>query len=807
MFINYIKTAIRSLFRHRFFSAINVFGLAVAMTISMSIIMLVADQLSYDRYNTRSNRIFQVTTVGATTQVGQGEPNSASTMRLKQELLDNYTGIEKAVRFKKGFGNSWLEFENQDVNIPLTGFFADPEVLDLFQYELEHGDPKTALTEPYTVVLTRKAASKIFKEENPVGKTIKVGDLGTFTVTGILKETRNKSHIVFESLASMTSVKRILNDRDYRNEMENWTNNSNGWTYVLLKEGKPARDLQSHLENIYRQHIATLTSPDVFKMKFGLQSILDITPGPMLENPIGPILPWAFVYLFSGLALIILLTSCFNFTNLSIARSLTRAREIGVRKVTGATRWQIFVQFITESVLIAMFALILAFACMFFFKPMILQLNFARVFNWDLQADYGVYSLIVLFAIVVGILAGLFPAVVLSAFQPVKILKNLNTMKLFSQIGMRKALLVSQFTLSLFFILTLILVYNQLTLFVHQDLGFNAQNNIRIRLSNGSYEAVKAELLKYGNITSVSAASHIPASGGFHHNGFKRNMEDRQWTDLGYFMVDEDYLENMDIRLSAGNFFVEGNDNLNKGSIVINQQAVKELGFASDLDAVNEEIIFQPDSSRRTIVGVVKDYNHKDLFYAITPMGLMYEPGQFKLLQVRYSGTYSDAVSTIEKAWAVINPDLKIDLERIESEIARSYELFFGDVIKVIGFISVLAILISCLGLLGMAAYTTETRLREISIRKILGSSNKALILLLSKGFLMMLAISSALGVTLAYVVNSLWLDTIAYHTTLDIAAITLGVFILTLFGIITIGSQTIRAAFVNPVKNLKTEG
>ena len=606
MFSNYLKTAIRSLFRNRFFSAINVFGLAVAMTISMSIIMLVADQLSYDRYNTRSHRIFQVTTVGATTQDGQGEPNAASTMQLKQELLDNYTGIEKVVRLKKGFGNSWLEFDNQDANIPLTGFFADPEVLDLFQYELEHGDPTTALKEPYTVVLTRKAANKIFKEENPVGHTLKVGDLGTFTVTGVLKESRNKSHIVFESLASMASVKGILDDRNYQNEMESWTNNSNGWTYVLLKEGKSLRDIQTYLDQIYQQHIATITNPDLFKMRFELQSILDITPGPMLENPIGPILPWLFVYFFSGLAVIVLLTSCFNFTNLSIARSLTRAREIGVRKVTGATRWQIFVQFISESILLTMFALIVALGFMFFLKPRILQLNFARALNWDLQADYVVYTVVVLFAIVVGILAGLFPAVVLSAFQPVKVLKNLNNLKLLSRLGMRKVLLVSQFTLSLFFILTLILVYNQLTLFVRQDLGFNAQNNIMVRLSNSSHEALKAELAKYSNITSVSASSHIPASGGFYHHGFKRKMEDTDWTDLGYFLVDENYLENMNIKLSVGRFFTEGNDELNKRSIIINQQAVKKFGFASDHDAVNQEVIFQPDSSRKTIVGVVK---------------------------------------------------------------------------------------------------------------------------------------------------------------------------------------------------------
>jgi len=371
---------------------------------------------------------------------------------------------------------------------------------------------------------------------------------------------------------------------------------------------------------------------------------------------------------------------------------------------------------------------------------------------------------------------------------------------------LRKVLLVSQFTLSLFFILTLIVIYNQLTLFVTQDHGFNVRNNILVRLNNTSHQALKTELSKYNNITSVSAASHVPAAGTSHGRGFKRKLDEPDWTNLGLFLVDENYLENMNLKLLAGSSFKEANGESNKNFLIINQQAVKKLQFKSELDAINQEVIFQPDSSRKIIIGVVKDYNHQDLFQAIGPLVLMYDPAEFNLVQVAYAGTYENAVKAIEKAWSAVNPGLKIDYKEVESEINQFYEIFFGDIVKVLGFISILAILISCLGLLGMATYTTETRIKEISIRKVLGSSSTALILLLSKGFLTMLGLAIALGVPAAYFINNIWLTLIAYHTSLDLAAVSIGVFILILFGIITIGSQTIRATFVKPVENLKGE-
>ena len=371
---------------------------------------------------------------------------------------------------------------------------------------------------------------------------------------------------------------------------------------------------------------------------------------------------------------------------------------------------------------------------------------------------------------------------------------------------LRKVLLVSQFTLSLFFILTLLVIYNQLTLFVHQDHGFNMRSNILVRLNNTSYQALKTELSRYNNITSVSAASHIPAAGTTHGMGLKKNLEDPEWTNLNYFLVDENYLDNMDVDILVGSFFVDKNGESNKNFIVINQQAVQKFHFDSDLDALNQEVIVQHDSSRRTIIGVVKDYNHNDLFQAIKPMALMYDPEQFNLLQVAYAGTYDNAVKTIEKAWATVNPGLRIDYKEVESEINQYYEIFFGDLVRVLGFISILAIVISCLGLLGMATYTTETRIKEISIRKVLGSSNGALIMLLSKGFFKLLMIAVLIGIPASWFLNNMWLELMAYRIDVSAAMIGLGVLIMLVLGGLTIGSQTLRAAFANPVDNLKNE-
>lgn len=807
MLKNYILIALRNIRKHRTFSFINIFGLAVAMAICMGIIMLVADQMMVDRHNPLSERIYRINTIPYWEDMkgAPGNEFSTTTLPIRNELLSNYTGVEKAVRLMRGFGNNWLELEpNHDINIPVSGYFADPEVLEVFNHELLYGDPATALVEPYSVVLTKRAAEKLFKIENPLGESLKVGELGTYKVTGVIKDTENRSHIISEAFASMSTVKSLEAAKILGSDLDNWHNFTMGWVYVLLEEGKTIADIEPHLQTISEAHYSKLPPEYTTRVTYVTQHLLDIVPGRLINNPIGPFMPWVLIYFFSGLAGIVLITSCFNFTNLSIARSLTRAREIGVRKVTGANRWQLFVQFLSESVVISLFALVLAIAMIYTLKPFIVDLAFARFLKWDLSANYMVYGIFVVFAVVVGIVAGLFPAGVLSGFQPIKVLKNMNNTKLMSKVGLRKALLVIQFSLSMVFILTVIVLYNQLNLFLHNDNGFTVSNKLLIQKGGTSFEVLKTELEKQSNITSVSATSHIPLAGVVFNDDFKKSLDEKDWKDLRYFSVDEDYDKNMGLTLVAGEFFTKETGNSN--FIVLNEEAVKTFGFETSLDAVGKSLIMKRDSSEKQVIGVVKDYHHELFSERLEPLSLMYNPEEYALLQVEYTGDFKEASKTVERVWAGINPGLKVEVKEFEKELGELYEIVFGTLVKVLGFVAILAIIISCLGLLGMATYTIETRKKEIAMRKILGSSNGSLVYILSKGYLSILLMALLFSIPVAYYLNTFWLQNLAYHVNVDVATILIGVFILCFFGLFTIGSQTIQATRVNPIENLKSE-
>lgn len=807
MIRNYFKTAIRNILRHRFFSFINIFGLALGMSICMAIMMIVADQMQYDRYNTKRDVIYRVTSIAtdANLQPITGDGITFTTLMPLRDELEKYSGIDKVVRFKRGFGNNWMEFEEQDVNVPLAGYFADPGALQMFEYELQYGDASTALNDPYSVVLTRKAANKIFSEDNPVGKTIRVGELGLYTITGVLKETEHKTHIAFEALASMSSLVSLDAQGKFDGKLGDWNDFWNTWTYIQVEPGTTTTDIQSFLDKIFESRIAGNPDPEANKLRFQLQGLMEITPGPMGNRPIGPSLPWIFIKVLGGLAAIIMIVSCFNFTNLSVARSLTRAREIGVRKVNGASRFQIFGQFISEAIVISLCALVLSIGLLLALKPMFLQLNLARVFRWNLESNYEVYGLFLGFAIFVGILAGLFPSLVLSGFKPVTVLKSVTSMKLFSRMGLRKALLVSQFTLALVFILSVTALYNQFEFVINKDHGFDMENQLCVYLNKTSSGPLKNELLKHNNIVNVSAASHLPAAGEQQGEEFIKSGE-KEKTFAFKFDVDENYATSLGLEIVAGKFFDEANPESNKKFVVLNEKAVKEMLFPTPFDAIGSQLIRQSDSVAVTVIGVVKDYNHMWLLSTLEACVLQYQPNNFQVLQVKYTGTFEEASAIVAQAWSKINPGFKADVRDMKSEVMMAYDTILGDAVEVLGFIAFLAIVISCLGLLGMATYSTETRIKEVSIRKVLGSTNVALIYLLSKSFLVIILIAIILGAPAAYFLNTMWLEFMPFHVTMSLPMISFGVLMLVLFAVITVGSQTYRATFVNPVDNLKNE-
>ena len=394
----------------------------------------------------------------------------------------------------------------------------------------------------------------------------------------------------------------------------------------------------------------------------------------------------------------------------------------------------------------------------------------------------------------------------MSGFQPVKVLKGITNIKLFSRLGLRKSLLVAQFTFSLIFILSVIVVFNQLQLFLRADHGFNMDRKAVVSLSNTSPEALKTELSTYSDIESVSAVSHLPAAGSSYGEGFKRSLDDKEWINLYYFSVDEDYLTNIEVPLIAGKFFQASNQESNKKFIVLSEKAIEVFHFKNNLDAIGQEIIVQKDSSHYQVIGVIRNYNHQMLMEKMEAMALIYNPKEFNLLQVKYKGSYKQAGKSIEAAWAKVNPGLKVDYKDFYEEVHKIYDIFFGDLVSILSVITFLAITISCLGLLGMATYATETRIKEISIRKVLGCSDGALVYLLSKGFIVILLIAIVIAVPAAYFINNLWLEQLAYHVSVDVVTVGLGIISLLIFSGLTIGSQTWRAVFVSPVENLKGE-
>ncbi|MBN7800551.1 ABC transporter permease [Algoriphagus aestuariicola] len=816
MFRNYFKIGFRNILKYKTFSFINIFGLALAMSISMLILMMLAEQNSSDQFHEKKELIFRV----LSDYEGSRNQYATSPQPLAAELAE-YPAVETTTKLVPAVGGD-ITFEEKSKGI--NGHFADPEFFEVFSFELESGNPKSALAQPYSMVVSQELASFLFRDQNPVGKTVQFLDRkmklpqgsdttgtsplewGNFTITGVIDQSKYTSHLEFDVLVSSSTMPSLISATKLEDRRDDWKFFFQTYTYALLSEGKQPEDLSIALDDIVKRKAEEIKADHTVGFKMVPQALGDVALG-LVNNDSKARLPLLGYYFLIALALVILASACLNYTNLSIARALTRAKEIGIRKVTGALRKNLVVQFLSESILTALLSLVIAFILLLVLVPSFKGLWVNQFLNFKLPFVPSLFVGFILLAIIVGILAGIYPALFLSGYQPIKALKSLSDLGGSGKLRLRKFLGVSQFVVSLFFITTSILIYSQFKHYMAFDYGFKSENIVNISLQGMDHQKVRSQYESISGVSTISACDIIPAT-GINNNSEVRVMGDvSDYRSVGLLHVDRAFHENLGIELVAGSGFSE-NEQLAQTQIIVNQAMVKDLGHSSADALVGLQFESKWGGPLLTVVGVAKDFRYKLLLNEdeISPMMMKYNPGEFQYLNVKVaSSDLMKTVAALESQWKELDPVHPFSYQFLDEEIEATHRGIF-DVVSILGFISFLAIFIACLGLLGMTTYTAERKTKEVGIRKFLGADSFSITLLLSKGYLQMLAISVILGAPLSYFINKLWLENLPNRVEFGLGTIALGSLVLLLLGALTISSQTVRVSRAKFADTLKVD-
>ncbi|MDO1444659.1 ABC transporter permease [Rhodocytophaga aerolata] len=797
MLFNYLIIALRNLIRQKAFSLINIFGLAISMSVGLLIITMISDTFSLDNFHQKKDRIYGVIT---TDQV-RGQPAmhlASSSVRAGKQIGATVPGVESVTLLRRGFGG---DATIKDTKISLSGLWASESFFQVFTFPLLQGDPATALIEPYSLVLTEKTAKKLFGQVDVLGQQIKFDTL-TYIVTGVMKDVPKLSHIQFEALVSFATVelqKPDTGDGDFFA----WENIYMNYAYLLLSQNANPQTVQVNLDQLSAAQNASFTNR---KITLSLLPIANISTGERLVNPIGPtFFNNAARWVLAGLALIVILSACFNYTNLSIARALRRSKEVGIRKMIGAAKSQVLVQFIMEAIVISLFSLIFSFLLFLLLRTQFLSLasQAADLFRLELSAGLVVYF--VIFAILVGITAGILPALFFSRINAIQVLKNAS-LKLFYHIALRKILIVIQYTFSLIFITTTIIGFNQYKSFLTYDLGFSTENILNIPLQGNSGKLLKNELTQLPAVQGISTSMMVSSLGSL-YGGSMKYKDPVDSANVWMNHVDEYYLPLHEYTFLAGKNFNAKANAVSESEIIVNEQVLNrfDIGKREPEKALGEVLTVQ--GKKLTIIGVVKDFHYGTLDKNIEPTILRYsnEPGGYLNVKIR-STDLPATLANIKAAWKKIDRVHPLEASFYDDQIEQAYNQY-SVMIKIIGFLSFLAISIASVGLFGMIVYSTETRLKEISIRKVLGASESSLIYQLSKGFLALLLIAAFIALPVTYLFfNFVVLREFVYHQPIGISELLLGVGVVMLLAIIMIGSQTLKAARNNPVNVLRNE-
>lgn len=800
MLKNYFLIAWRNLWKNKVFSTINILGLSAGLACCILITLFIQQELSFDKFNAKANNIYRITSdmeaAGSKTSLAVTPAPWAPLMKKDFPGIKEYVRLLKDEKVLIGRPGEQHYYETDLL-------FADSTLFNVFSIGLQTGDLHRALERPNSIVLTEETARKYFGNLDPIGKTLEVNSFGrnlTVEVTGIANNVPATSHFRFNSIVSMQTLGDLSSLWSFHMFQ----------SYLLLNEQVSPAEIEKKFPGFVAKYIVNNPQADG-KNDIHLQPLTSIHLHSHLMGEIGTNSNSTYVYVFAGVALFILLIACFNFTNLSTARSLTRAKEVGLRKVVGAVKKQLFTQFLSESSLFALIALLIATIVAKLALPFFNQLS-GRELQLNLQHNGVLLAVLLLLVVIVGLLAGLYPAAVLSAFKPIEVLKG-KFMRSGRGVSLRKILVTLQFAVSIVLIASTFLVRQQLNFMQNTELGFNKENVMILTLprdtDSAKLETFKASLLNQKDIRSIAASSTVPS------DKVPVNQVNDGGTDLSkalsmqMLFTDADFVRTLNMQMVAGRDFNKNMSTDKTAGFLINEEAVKKFGWKTPQNAIGKTVQWvQPNAVLKsgTVIGVVKDFHITPLKSSVQPLVMHQFPQRFQYLYVRFNQRRAENVlSSVQKDFAAFYPKQSLEYSFLDETLNKLYssEKKLG---MIFSLFSLLAIFIACLGVLGLSLYSIQQRLKEIGIRKVLGASVFRITVELMKEFAKPVLFAALIATPLAWWAMNKWLEDFAYRITINWTVFLLTTLIVVLVAVLTMGIQSVKAALSNPVKSLRTE-
>lgn len=787
MIRNYFKIAIRNLWKNKLFSFINIVGLGLAIPFALLSFMHLQSSFEFDNFHSDSERIYRIITDEKTLD-GNKTSYASSPFLLAETLVKDYPVVEKATKTVRTFG--W-ELSNRLKLLRVNTLYVEPEFFQIFGFKLEKG---TFPTEPNSVVLSHEMALNFFNDANPVGKTLTHPTYGTFKVTGVLRPFKKQTQFKSDAMISMSSYQNHIRKSI---DEASW-GNYDAHTFVKLAPNSQPQSLNLALNEISKKSNPYLVSAKKTN-QFRIQALSDISPSfeKLRNNPY--VEDWMDISFNFAIPFMILILAGFNYTNLTLARSLSRAREVGVRKVMGAMRLQLVLQFVCEAIIIALFALALGVL----FLEIMRQTVHVQWLTWEVDNQALIWVIFLIFTLFLGCLAGILPAWILSSFQPATVLKGNLTPATFGKISFRKSLMVIQFVVSMVFIFWIGHLYNQFKYMATENDNFNRKGIYNISLSDKKYALLIDEISKNKNIEKIGLTS-IPFGGNAAENAIKANKNNENQSTY-YYAADHNYIENMKLKLVAGQNIPFSNSDSASRFVLLNEKAIEKLHLGSPQEAIGKTVILN-NASELTISGVVQNFCHFNYQFEIQPIVFQYNPSQFQVLSVKVNeGTpKQDFEAEMTAIWKKKYPYDPLVGSWFETEMYERY--YPAEDMKIMGLASLIILVIAVMGLLGIITYSTEKRVKEIGIRKVMGANVMEIVKILSWSFTKLLLIAGGIALPVGFASGLLLYKVFIFHSKINIGLM-VGFFISILaIALGTIIYFSIKAALTNPVKSLKTE-